>query len=151
MYYHNNYMGPHQPLNWLVNYSEFLNCTPVTDWCRLRDCWICVNICPCHLIHTLFLPLFYRPWSMRLDLQCNGIKHIVSHLWERRIEPIKPPTCPAGKLIKSFAYRKEELCFSCTLVKFTFSKPEHLRLPWCCCYRFALLSYAGFWKKSRSE
>lgn len=28
---------------------------------------------------------------MRLDLQCNGIKHIVSHPRARRIEPINPP------------------------------------------------------------
>lgn len=109
-------------------------------------------------IPPLFLLLFYRAWSMRLDLQCNGIKHIVSHLWERRIEPIKPQTCPAGKLIKSCTCRKEKLCWSCSLVKFTTpplpektKKPLHLWVFLCCCYRFALLSYARFRKKSRSE
>lgn len=113
VYYHNSYTEPHQALNWLVNCSESLNCTPMTDWCRLRDCGICVNISPCHLIHPLFLLPSYRAWSMRLDLQCNGIKHIVSHLCERRIELIKPPTCPAGKLIKELEYRTADLYFSC--------------------------------------
>lgn len=76
-----------------------------------------------HLIHSLFLLPFRRAWSMRLDLQCNGIKHIVSHLRERRTEPIKPPTCPAGKVDQKLRiYRKWELFFSWLLVKFTPSK-----------------------------
>lgn len=83
--------GPNQRLDWLVNCSESVNCTLMTDWCRLGDCGICVNISPCHLIHSLSPPLAYRAWSMRLDLQCNGIKHIVSHPRARRIEPINPP------------------------------------------------------------
>lgn len=92
LYHHNSYTGPHQPLEWLVNCSESRNRTPVTDRCRLGDCGICVNISPRHLIHSLFRLLFRGAWSMRLDLQCNGIKHIVSHLWERGIEPINLPT-----------------------------------------------------------
>lgn len=58
---------------------------------------------------------------MRLDLQCNGIKHIVSHLWELRIWLIKALTCPAGKLIKDIAYIEEDLQgFFRLLVKRTF-------------------------------
>lgn len=44
---------------------------------------------------------------MRLDLQRNGIEHIVSRLWGvcgggggggwGAADPIKPPTCSAGK------------------------------------------------------
>ncbi len=119
MYYRNSYMGPNQILDWLVNCSKSHNCTPMTAWCRLGERGICVNISPCHLIHSRFLLLLYRAWSMRLDLQCNGIKRIVSHLWARRIEPINRQTYPAGKLIKSYAYREEELCVSCPLVRFT--------------------------------
>lgn len=37
MYYRNSYMGPNQPLDWLVNCSESFNCTPMTNWCRLRQ------------------------------------------------------------------------------------------------------------------
>lgn len=124
MCYSNGYTRSNLPPDWSVNCSESLNRTPLSEPCRPRDCGASVNISPCHLIQSFFLVLFYRAWSMRLDLQRNGIKHIVSHQWRRRIEPIKPPTRPAGKLIRSCAYRKEELCFSCPLVNFYFLKKK---------------------------
>lgn len=50
---------------------------------------------------------------MRLDLQCNGIEHIVSHWWGwGGADPIKPLTCSARKKVYQKVYAEDGLCFS---------------------------------------
>lgn len=97
-----------QPCNWLVNCSESLICIAFSSRCRLGDHGIWVNISPCRFIHSLFMLLVHRAWSMRLDLRRNGIKHIVSSLFFLREEDgdKTSTTCSAGKLIQHLAYRK---------------------------------------------
>lgn len=90
-----------QPCNWLVNCSESLICIAFSCRCRLGDHGICVNISPCRFIHSLFMRLFHKAWSMRLDLRRNGIKHIVSLFF---FGDKSSPTCSAGKLIQHLAY-----------------------------------------------
>lgn len=66
---------------------------------------------------------------MRLDLRRNGIERIVSRVWGSlwrwrwwwggAADPIKPPTCSAGKTVDQEVGAEEGLCFSGALVGFT--------------------------------
>lgn len=88
---------------------------------------------------------------MRLDLQCNGIKRIVSHLPERRAETTKPAHFLCWKSWSGAAHAKEKEHL-CGFFFNSSAKIAHLWVSLHCCYRFALLSYSRvFWKKSRSE
>lgn len=68
----------------------------------------------------LFLLLFHGAWSMRLDLQCNGIKRIVSHLWARRTEPIKPLRLPR---LESWSKAAHAARKNCVFLAFLLSWP----------------------------
>lgn len=116
-------MGPNRPTDWLANCSESLTPIPVTPG-GCCPCWGIVGFVSrrprCHLIHPLSLLLFCRAWSMRLDLQCNWIEHIVSQSWWwGGYRSDKAPDLLSQKKVDQKVWAEDSLCFSWALAAFT--------------------------------